>query len=223
MRFLVLVVVLAGWPVMALGEEVVRTPGRQTLYDMRRLGTALETWLEARTKALSAHEQAVMQAKAEAMRLAEKQAAINRGDFIDPETLTLDQKLEKANRPHPHGKDFGAAERLTQEQVQALLNPPGSKSFLEAVPVLDGWGRQIEVWGDLDNLLHHTVFAIRSAGENGRFEGLPYGTGGFEPANQFDDIVWVDGFFYRWPVADARVLERGPAGTLDGLEANDGL
>jgi hypothetical protein len=222
-RILGLSLVIVGLPSMTSGEEIVRSSGRQTLYDIRRLGTALETWLEDRTQALSKEEQTAMRARADAMRLAEKQAAVGRGDYVDPETLTLEQKLEKANRPHPRGKDFGAAERLTQEQIQVLLKPAGSTPFLESIPVLDGWGRPMEVWGDLDNLLHHTVFAIRSAGANGRFEGLPYGTGGFEPGNEFDDIVWVDGFFYRWPAADARDLEHGPAGTLFGLEAEDDL
>ena len=223
MRSLGLGLVLLGCAAMASGEEVARSPGRQTLYDIRRLGTALEVWLMARTESLSAAERAAMEAKAEALVQAQKKAMVERGEWVDPATLTNEQILERLKKPLPRGRDFGEAEPLTTAQVKALLQPAGSKPLMEAIPLVDGWGRPIEVWGDLDNLLHHTVFAIRSAGANGRFDSPPYETGGFEVGSEADDIVWGDGSFFPWPLADASTLAPSLSGTLNGLEADDGL
>ena len=40
---------------------------------------------------------------------------------------------------------------------------------------------------------------IRSAGRDGQFEGDQYTIGAFEVTDYDRDIVWINGFFVRWP------------------------
>lgn len=212
--------VLLGWAALASGEEVGRTPGRQTLYDMRRLGTALMYWQLARMEAWSPEERAAMEEKEKLTLQARNEAAKARGEYVDPKTMTPTQMFESM-RPMPKG--LGETKRLAPEQLQALLQPAGSKAFLDSIPTVDGWGRPFEVWIDLNNLLNLTVFAVRSAGANGRFQEPPYTPGAFESGNELDDVVYIDGWFYRWPVGDAGPLKANKLDLLSGLEEDDGL
>jgi len=41
--------------------------------------------------------------------------------------------------------------------------------------------------------------AIRSAGSDKTFSSDIYKVGGFAPVDSSQDIVWMDGFFVRWP------------------------
>jgi hypothetical protein len=40
---------------------------------------------------------------------------------------------------------------------------------------------------------------IRSSGADGIFSGNRYELGGFQPVDADQDLVWMDGFFIRWP------------------------
>jgi hypothetical protein len=43
------------------------------------------------------------------------------------------------------------------------------------------------------------VMAIRSPGRDGKFSYGPYRTGNFTSEDYDEDIVWVIGYFVRWP------------------------
>ena len=43
------------------------------------------------------------------------------------------------------------------------------------------------------------VMSVRSPGADGRFDGDRYAVGSFDSADANADIVWVDGYFVRWP------------------------
>ncbi len=219
-RTLGLGLVLMGCVAVASGEETGRTPGRQTLRDVRQLGTALLLWQTARMEAWSLEERAAMAEKEEVRELAAKKAAIARGDYVDPDTLTPSQLLEHL-RPLPG--DLGETQRLEPAQVRALLQPPGAKPFLGSIPEMDGWGRPLEVRIDMDNLLNRTVIVVRSAGANGQFHEPPYAPGAFDSGAKLDDIVWIDGWFYRWPLGEAGPLTVNRMGTLNGFLEDDGL
>ncbi len=219
-RTLGLALVLISWAVVASGEETGRTPGRQTLHDVRQLGTALIFWQTARMEAWSPEERAAMEEKEKVRVLAAKKAAIARGDYVDPDTLTPTQMLERL-RPLPG--DLGETKRLEPNQVKALLQPTGAKPLLASIPEVDGWGRPLEVRIDLDNLLNLTVIVVRSAGANAQFDEPPYSPGAFDSGAEHDDIVWIDGWFYRWPVGDSGPLTVNRMGTLNGFLEDDGL
>jgi hypothetical protein len=48
-------------------------------------------------------------------------------------------------------------------------------------------------------VLNERVMSIRSPGRDGVFSGDRYDVSGFAPEDQGEDLVWVDGFFARWP------------------------
>jgi hypothetical protein len=41
--------------------------------------------------------------------------------------------------------------------------------------------------------------AIRSPGNDGTFSGNRYELGAFQPGDANQDLVWMNGFFIRWP------------------------
>ena len=86
---------------------------------------------------------------------------------------------------------------LSGEDVEQLLVP----EYLPAAPV-DGWGHPLEVRVALDDLLASRVLMVRSAGRDGRFEADAYEIGPFGARELERDIVWADGSFIRWPIAD---------------------
>ena len=220
MRALAFGLALAGIAASLSGEEVKRTPGRQTLYDMRQLGSALFYWQMAQMDAWSPEERETFEQKEKLRLEAAKKAAIARGDYVDPDSMTPKELLSHV-RPLPG--DLGETKRLSLEQVTALLQRAGSKPLLESVPAVDGWGRSLEVWIDLDNLLNRTVIAIRSSGPNGRFQEPPYSPGAYEVGAELDDLIWIDGWFYRWQAGDEGPLTPTKMGTLMGLVEDDGL
>jgi hypothetical protein len=98
----------------------------------------------------------------------------------------------------PASIDWSKCEPLTDERAADLLEP----EYIAELPRVDGWGHPLEL------CLHQSaaptaVHAIgaRSAGADGIFEGDLYEVGPFDPRDQDRDVVWVDGFFVRWPQA----------------------
>jgi hypothetical protein len=152
-----------------------RSPEEVTIERMRDLGTGLMYWLYVRSNHLTAAETQ-----------AYEEAARQRRDTEPwrPPNITVVPEIPPLGR----------------RELERLLHPPGGSRFMEGIPRLDGWGRPIEVVGDLENLLYSQVFVIRSAGANGAFEGSSYQFGRFAQGVADDDIVWRDGFFVRWPL-----------------------
>ena len=79
---------------------------------------------------------------------------------------------------------------LTNELVPA---------YIQDVPAYDGWKRAYDLYLDTVPPIDKQVMAIRSAGQGGVASGNTYISGAFEPTHYEEDIVWVDGFFVRWP------------------------
>jgi hypothetical protein len=74
---------------------------------------------------------------------------------------------------------------------------------MQELPKTDAWGHAYEYYVDSENPLAQTVMLIRSPGRDGKFSGSVYQVGSFEPGSFDEDIVWADGFFVRWPEAQA--------------------
>jgi general secretion pathway protein G len=79
------------------------------------------------------------------------------------------------------------ANPVTYTALVTMLNP----GYIKNVPRVDGWSRNLE-FGAQDKL-----YAIRSPGRDGVFEGTDYSTEG--TTNPDCDIVFSNGNFVRYP------------------------
>jgi general secretion pathway protein G len=97
--------------------------------------------------------------------------------------------------------DFSSLDqKLTSSELLALLFQSGSMFYIRDVPVNDGWGHPMEyAWSG--NPLSANVMAIRSLGRDGLVGPTdePYPPGSFIVTRYDEDIVWLDGFFVRYP------------------------
>lgn len=160
----------------AADVEPLPSAEARTMAALRDLGTALYTWLADRMDELAPEEQARLNREA--------------------------REAEREGGPRKRGIyvwGWRPLRPLAYDEVVALLKPAEGKPGLAPVPRLDGWGRPFELMGWPENVFNTEVFAIRSAGPNGRFEGPRYEVGTWTSGAPSDDIVWADGFFVRWP------------------------
>jgi hypothetical protein len=152
----------------------------QTLRDMRNVGTALFSWLTDEV-----------------------------GDDSNPEA-SPEAAAPETDQPctPPEQKEAGSQEE-TRESLEAIDRLPVISyqeltqllvpQYITAVPEKDGWGHPFEYRLDREHPLGKSVMAIRSAGADGTFSGDRYKLGAFPPAEMDQDLVWMDGFFVRWP------------------------
>jgi hypothetical protein len=90
--------------------------------------------------------------------------------------------------------DVGAYQKRSFEDVEKMLVP----RYLQVLPRTDGWGHPYEYYVGA-NALAQQVLLIRSPGRDGVYSASVYPVSAFEAGNHDEDIVWVDGFFARWP------------------------
>lgn len=97
--------------------------------------------------------------------------------------------------------DFGSLdEPLTSAELLAILVPSTSMFYIREVPTRDGWGHTMNyAWSG--DPLSANVMGIRSTGRDGLPgpSGDPYTLGPFTATAYDEDIVWLDGFFVRYP------------------------
>jgi hypothetical protein len=149
---------------------------RGTLDDMKRLGRALQSWTV---------DQAGSVAKDERLRLTEE-----------------GRSASKAAGPMPVGIYLwreGPMRPVSGNELSRMLRPTTDVFYIRNLPRKDRWGNRFEVLGSPKNVFSRELFAIRSAGPNGRFEGPRYPIGAWESGAADDDIVWADGALLRWP------------------------
>jgi hypothetical protein len=82
-----------------------------------------------------------------------------------------------------------------------LLHPSQTFFYMNEVPKVDGWKNTYEYWGT-GSLLKSQVIEITSFGRNKTADQWPANNitiGPFVPTDYDQDILWVDGFFVRWP------------------------
>ena len=82
---------------------------------------------------------------------------------------------------------------ISRAELQELIGP----NF--EVPEQDAWGGTLEFCLDQDFDQAHGLIGVRSPGSDGRFDHDAYEVGGFDPSQTANDIVWMDGYFVRWP------------------------
>jgi type II secretion system protein G len=72
-------------------------------------------------------------------------------------------------------------------------------TYIQDIPAYDGWKKAYGLYLRTTPPLDKQVIGMRSAGQGNSFDGTQYVPGAFEPTDYAQDIVWVDGFFVRWP------------------------
>jgi hypothetical protein len=150
---------------------------KQTIADIRNLGTALYSWLTDQVEAAVAEQEAEKQTENRTTG-----EAPPRGNAEDTRQKTLDIQDNPL---------------ISRDDLEDLLVP----QYVAAIPETDAWGNPYEVRLNTDNPMAKTVMSIRSPGRKGYYAGDEYKVEGFDPSDFDQDIVWVDGYFARWPQA----------------------
>lgn len=91
--------------------------------------------------------------------------------------------------------DLGDYQAIDLEGMRGLLVP----QYIEIVPELDGWKATYNYFLDTATPLSRTVMAIGSGGRDRNAVAGSYTAESFDPTDYDQDIVWVDGYFVRWP------------------------
>jgi uncharacterized protein len=89
---------------------------------------------------------------------------------------------------------------ISRAELVEILVP----QYLQEIPETDGWGHPYEFYLNVADPLAKEVMSIRSPGRDGTFSATDYSVSSFTPDDFDEDIVWVDGFFVRWPQAPPR-------------------
>lgn len=96
----------------------------------------------------------------------------------------------------PKTFDWSDCPSISRQELRKLLAPV----YIRDVPQHDGWGNELEFCLEpSDFTKRFYLLAIRSPGRDGIFERGGYEDGAFDPDDFDADIVWVDGYFVRWP------------------------
>jgi len=114
-------------------------------------------------------------------------------------------------KTHPKGKTeqgdssdnravLGRIPTISHDDLAKLLVP----KYIAAIPEKDGWGHPYEFHLSTADLDAKFIMGLRSAGQDGAFADDSYQVGAFPPADQDQDIVWMDGYFVRWPQPPAQ-------------------
>ncbi|HEV2844730.1 MAG TPA: prepilin-type N-terminal cleavage/methylation domain-containing protein [Thermoanaerobaculia bacterium] len=91
--------------------------------------------------------------------------------------------------------DISNYKSISRGDLSGLLVP----NYIEVVPQLDGWKTPYEYFLDTANPLNRQVMGMGSGGLDKSAIGGTYTIGGFDPTDYEQDILWVDGYFVRWP------------------------
>lgn len=107
-----------------------------------------------------------------------------------------DEAHEKAKaESEASSVDITAVPVISREQLEKILVP----KYLQAIPAQDGWGHPYEFRLNTADPSAVRMMGVRSAGRDGQFSGNAYEVGAFPPPEYDQDVVWMDGYFMRWP------------------------
>jgi hypothetical protein len=152
----------------------------QTVQDMRNVGTALFSWLTDQVEDADTPE-------------ASPGAAAPEAD--QPCTPPEQQEAGAEKETYKSLEEIDRLPVISYQELSKLLVP----QYITAVPEKDGWGHPFEYRLDREHVFNKSIMAIRSAGADGTFSGDRYKLGAFPRAETDQDLVWMDGFFIRWP------------------------
>ena len=105
------------------------------------------------------------------------------------------KKAKESDREGVEAVDFGTVPLISREELEKILVP----KYIASIPHQDGWGHPYEFRLNTQDPNAVRVMGVRSAGRDGQFAGNVYEVGAFSPPEYDQDVVWVDGYFMRWP------------------------
>ena len=91
--------------------------------------------------------------------------------------------------------DLSSYKAITRADLSGLLVP----YYIEVVPRLDGWKTPYQYYLETANPLSRQVMGMGSGGRDLSALSGTYDVGAFDPTDYDQDILWVDGYFVRWP------------------------
>ena len=95
--------------------------------------------------------------------------------------------------------DWSRCPAIAHRELAALLVP----RYAETLPEVDPWGRPYDLCLDREGSASTYRIGVRTAGSDKRVDDGSYLGGPFTPDRTTEDVVWIDGFFVRWPEKDA--------------------
>lgn len=110
-----------------------------------------------------------------------------------------DTRLERGRRQPtsrlPKELRWDRCPGIRHAELVELLVP----AYLREVPEEDSWGRPLQFCLDRRLNAASQQYGVRSPGNDGEWENDPYRVGGFPETRLTGDLVWMDGYFIRWP------------------------
>lgn len=110
-----------------------------------------------------------------------------------------DTRLERGRRQPttrmPKQARWDRCPGIEHAELEAMLVP----AYLRELPREDAWERPLQFCLDRRLAGSESQYGIRSAGADGTYSADPYQVGGFPDTRLESDLVWMDGYFIRWP------------------------
>jgi len=92
--------------------------------------------------------------------------------------------------------DWSQCPPISRDDLRTILVP----AYILEIPQEDGWGSDLEFCLEtLDFNRSRYLVGLRSPGRDGLFERASHPPGAFGRDDFDADVVWLDGFFARWP------------------------
>lgn len=91
--------------------------------------------------------------------------------------------------------DLAGVPVIDADALERLVVP----GYLAELPPTDGWGRDLEFRLRPCPAPGAPTMSVRSAGSDGSYSGTAYTLAAFPTDETHQDVVWVDGYFGRWP------------------------
>lgn len=146
---------------------------KRTVADIRNVGTALFAWLTDQVETDSTASEPAT------------------GGCTAPDTAAESGAKEEKRME----ADVREIPEISWEDLTRILVP----EYLKEVPRTDGWGNPYEYRLNTASIFSRQVMAIRSGGADGFTSGEVYPIASFDPESVDEDLVWMDGYFVRWP------------------------
>lgn len=116
--------------------------------------------------------------------------------YVDAMGVRHQSELPQSDA-EPTSVRFDSVPAISHGELTKVLVP----KYLAAVPEKDPWGNAYEYRLNTADLQAETIMALRTPGCDGKTAGETYAIGSFPAGDGTEDLVWMDGYFVRWPEA----------------------
>lgn len=107
-----------------------------------------------------------------------------------------DEALTAARAVTPDPNAWEHCSEISSDELAELVVP----KYIAELPTKDAWGHDLQFCLTFDRAdPTRYLMAVRSPGRDGSFSEAAYETGPFPASSADEDIVWIQGYFVRWP------------------------